>query len=543
MSLHFFSFQLSQLVAQNKDDLYTNNKINQHIDNSSSQAPISLEDINAILENDTQVYVYVPESIKEILLSSHKPLDNNEEITDELNFHFLKKQLSIAPISLVENSLANINRSSFSSEEIAIIDEYIKQLQKGHATIFLKTDSSTQKKHRRKLYCNLLVNKLLQTRSLQVCGNARIHGNLKVDGTINGKTIRRRIGATGATGATGLRGVTGATGPIGATGATGLTGPAGANGTNGINGANGATGVTGANGATGVTGATGTFSGVIADNAFTIVDAVDATKQLNFDVQGAPSTTTTIITNPTINRSLITPDIDGTVLVSQTGTNEVFIGGPTGPLHASNSGIQYSTTVANRAQIRFNQYGANTGIPGISTFKSRDATIGGLAPVIPGDVIFRATAVGVCNNAPTFSIPLSGLISINVVATPLGQAYIATDYELQLVSLDGPANGRRPVFKITSEGVIQLLETTSLPPHTTVPSGVVTLGAAGTFTVPNNKLAANSRVLLTVQPAQAPVGNIYVSAITANTSFTITSTAGAADSGVNVYYVIFAPLP
>jgi hypothetical protein len=297
------------------------------------------------------------------------------------------------------------------------------------------------------------------------------------------------------------------------------------------------------NGVTGATGPTGTFSGNLIDATTFIVNQTDPTKRLGFNMGGgAPGTTTTLATSQTTNLNMITPDIDGTVLVVQSGTNEVFIGGPTGPLHGSGSGIQYSTLVANRGQIRFNQYGVNAGIPGISTFKSRATTIGGLAPVIPGDVIYRASAVGVTDN---LSIPLSGLISINVASNgvPVGQGYIATDYELQLVSLDGPANGRRPVYKMTSEGVTQLLETTSAGPHTTVPSGVITLDGTGNFTIANSKLPANARIMLTIQPGVAPTGTVYVSAITANTSFIITSNAGAADSGVKVYYQIYAPLP
>lgn len=378
-----------------------------------------------------------------------------------------------------------------------------------------------------------------------LCANNFSVVDLVISGSVTGITT----GATGATGATGRTGATGpcCTGATGATGRTGATGPTGATGATGVGvtgatGPTGATGAAGAAGATGATGATGTFSGTIADNQFTIVDAIDATKQLQFDVQGSTATVTTFITNPTVNRNLITPDIDGTILVAQTGTNEVFIGGPTGPLHGSGSGIQYSTDVASRAQIRFNQYGNNTGVPGISTFKSRSAVIGGLTPVQPGDVIFRATAVGVTDN---LSIPLSGLISINVAPSgvPVGQGYIATDYELQLVSLDGPANGRRVVYKMTSEGVQELLETTSAGSHTTVPTGVVTLNGTGNATVLNSKIPANARILLTVQPGVGPTGTVYVSAITPNTSFTITSNAGASDAGVIVYYQIYIPLP
>jgi hypothetical protein len=96
---------------------------------------------------------------------------------------------------------------------------------------------------------------------------------------------------------------------------------------------------------------------------------------------------------------------------------------------------------------------------------------------------------------------------------------------------------------MTSEGVTQLLETTSAGSHTTVPTGVVTLDVTGNITVLNSKIPANARILLTVQPGVAPTGIVYVSAITANTSFVVTSNAGAADSGVRVYYQIYVPLP
>lgn len=298
-------------------------------------------------------------------------------------------------------------------------------------------------------------------------------------------------------------------------------------------GPTGPTGPQGPQGIPGPQGPTGTFSGTIADNAFTIVDATDSTKQLNFDVQGSPSTLTTIITNPTTNRSFITPDIDGTALVAQTGTNEVFIGGPTGPLHGSNSGIQYSTIVANRAQLRENQYGNNTGIPGISTFKSRGATIGSLAPVQPGDVIYRATAVGVTDN---LSIPLSGLISIVVPpgGVPSGAGWIATDYELQLVPLAGPANGRRQIFRITSEGIFHVRETANSM------AGVAVTGVGGSVTVLNNQITSTSRITLTIQDGgTVPTGFVYVSGRVIGTSFDITSST--LDVGVPVYYQIWEP--
>lgn len=284
----------------------------------------------------------------------------------------------------------------------------------------------------------------------------------------------------------------------------------------------------------------GAFNGQVIDTTFVILDATNNTKKINFDVQGSPNTQTTIISNPTVNRSFILPDIGGTALVSDSVDGIVFIN-TTGPLNSSNAGIQYSTTFPTRAQIQLNQYGANDGIPSVSTFKSRGSAIDSLAAVQPGDVIFRDIAVGVADDLST---PLSAMVSINIppAGVPVGQGYIATEYELQLVSLD--AAGTRPVFKVTSEGSLQLLESTSAGSNSTVPSGVVTLDASGEAVVLHSKIPGNARILLTIQPSPAaPVGTVYVSDITADTSFTITSTAGVGDTGLNVYYQVYIPLP
>lgn len=276
-----------------------------------------------------------------------------------------------------------------------------------------------------------------------------------------------------------------------------------------------------------------TTLGNILDN-FSIVDATDGTKSLQFDVQGTTGTKTTLVTNPTVNRSLSLPDTDGTVLAADAAGGQVFINAP-GALHGSNAGIQYSSTTANRAQIRLNQYGSNAGIPGVSTLKSRGATIGSLAPVQPGDAIFRDTAVGVTDN---LSIPLSGLISILVApnGVPAGQGWIATDYELQLVPLAGPANGRKQTFRITSEGIFHIKEAANAM------AGVATLDATGTAVVNNTQVTPTTKFSLTIQDSgSVPTGFVYQSARTAGTSFTIKSSAGAADSGVQVYYQLWEP--
>lgn len=104
-----------------------------------------------------------------------------------------------------------------------------------------------------------------------------------------------------------------------------------------------------------------------------------------------------------------------------------FFGNAPGTLHGSNAGMQYSSLIANRAQLRTNAYGAHTGVPGVTGFKSRAANIGGLAAVAPGDVLWRATAIGVC--ADNASVPLSGLLSFN--AKTVAAARIGCDLEVQ----------------------------------------------------------------------------------------------------------------
>jgi hypothetical protein len=68
--------------------------------------------------------------------------------------------------------------------------------------------------------------------------------------------------------------------------------------------------------------------------------------------------------------------------------------------------------------------------------------------------------------------------------------------------------------------------------------GVATL-AAGTVTVANTSVTATSRIHLTVQTPGGTVGSPYVSARTAGTSFTITSTSGTDTS--TVAYLICEP--
>jgi len=203
-------------------------------------------------------------------------------------------------------------------------------------------------------------------------------------------------------------------------------------------------------------------------------------------------------------------------------------------LHGSNAGLQFSSTTANRGACRFNQYGSNAGVPGITGFKSRGTNVGDLASCSAGDVLFRATAIGVA--ADNASIGLAATVSISVPTGGVGGNYLATDFEVSLTPLAGPINGRKQAFLVDSEGVLHGKESANCF------AGVATLGAAGTVVVPNTRVTATTKFLFTAQDGgPAPTGVIYQSARTVGANFTIASSAGAGDAGVVVYYQLWEP--
>jgi len=111
------------------------------------------------------------------------------------------------------------------------------------------------------------------------------------------------------------------------------------------------------------------------------------------------------------------------------GSARMF-GNASGPLHSSNAGIQYSSLISNRAQLRANAYGAHAGVAGITGFKSRGGTIGALATISAGDVMFRATAIGVPGDG--VSLNLAGLLSMQ--AAIIGATFVSTDLEVALAT-------------------------------------------------------------------------------------------------------------
>jgi hypothetical protein len=207
--------------------------------------------------------------------------------------------------------------------------------------------------------------------------------------------------------------------------------------------------------------------------------------------------------------------------------------------HGSNAGIQYTTTVPNRAQLRTNQYGPVTAGPGMTGFKSRGPIGGPDVAVIDLDLLWRATAIGV---APNLGIPLAGTISIQV---PTGgavgaNAWCATEFEVALVALLGGSNARRSVFKVMSEGQLALRETTVAPAIGSPSAGVAVLGAAGAVTVANANVAAGTRIVLAPQDGVPNVSGVVrpISRVV-GTSFTIESTALAVDAGASIYWQLW----
>jgi hypothetical protein len=156
----------------------------------------------------------------------------------------------------------------------------------------------------------------------------------------------------------------------------------------------------------------------------------------------------------------------------------VFVGQATRD-NLSSARVQNASIAANGAQYRSSQYGVNVGVPGISTFKSRGATVGALVPCLPGDVIFRATAASVTQSG---AIPLGGMISLQIPTDfpQTGQLWNAVEFELQLTPYAGtfPAppnpNARRVAFKVNADGEVQTLRGVRAGGPATLPANLAT---------------------------------------------------------------------
>jgi hypothetical protein len=205
-----------------------------------------------IHETSADTLVYVPHDVKNIL----ETINNGCNIFIDIGQEEYVAHKHDALVS-IQNAIDSI-RVLESLDKNMLLD-YQNLLLQGHACV---EDDDVQEigqiiRHKKtKKFCSLLVKSKLTAGQLTVCNDARIRGNLTVDGTINASGFG--VGATGPTGPTGATGITGATGPAGNQGSTGTTGATGETGSTGATGATGATGTTGETGSTGATGATGT---------------------------------------------------------------------------------------------------------------------------------------------------------------------------------------------------------------------------------------------------------------------------------------------
>jgi hypothetical protein len=297
------------------------------------------------------------------------------------------------------------------------------------------------------------------------------------------------------------------------------------------------------------------FSNNFIDSITHIVDSSTQSKQLNFNLNTSTvHTSTTIQTIQTLDRTFILPDTSGLGIVERTspldyrvilGSNNINLFGTAKlQITAYNDPSIIPSSLNSAAQVRVNQYGNSTAAPGLSCFKSRGPitnTVANLVPVVLNDHIMDISAVGV---TPGLGQSISGFLSFVVSSVPVsppGIGWIGTDFRVQTVSKNGGQNGRRPVFCVSSEAIPQLRESSS-PAGSSLGqpvSGIVAL-VAGSAIVPNTTLPADARILLTIQPGPVPSGQIYISSIVTNTSFTISSSNGS--DTCNVYYQIWQPI-
>lgn len=262
----------------------------------------------------------------------------------------------------------------------------------------------------------------------------------------------------------------------------------------------------------------------------TILSPTSALVNVTAGTFAPTNTLTSGIKSATLN-SLTLSSNDGLILINQKTRD-----------NGSNAGGQMSALRANRAQWRFNQYGANNAGGGITTFKSRALVVG--APlssadaVLVGDIIQGFTAIAITNNG---LIPLAYTQRLVVVSNTNGN--VACDWEISLAPTRGTTNSIRKAFAISADGIPRLREATA-PQEATYPSvaGLAVLDGTGTAVVSNLNVSASSRFNLTIQDGGAvPTGGIYISSRINGTSFTIKSMTG--DAGVQVYWQMFEPQP
>jgi hypothetical protein len=235
----------------------------------------------------------------------------------------------------------------------------------------------------------------------------------------------------------------------------------------------------------------------------------------------------------------------GVLNLGNTNATALGIGNPSGGLStfslfinqggasfSSNAGIQFSSTVANRAALRMNQFGNNAGIPGVVGFKSRGTNVFDMVSVADGDVLWRATAIGVTGN--NINVPLAGFLSLQVPTGGTNPTWVATDFSISLVPLAGPINSNREVAKFTSEAALQFINGTTAPVSAAAHGAIRYNNATPAFEVSLNGGAWTALATATSDSLQAAynagqtINEAAVAGTITQTPITITNTIGTA---------------
>lgn len=194
-------------------------------------------------------------------------------------------------------------------------------------------------------------------------------------------------------------------------------------------------------------------STVFSDATFAVYSSTDATKKWAFDASGQATGITTTLgsLNQTNKTVYIQPLVDssGTFVVANGATGQVFIGTNVA-LGGSNSGIQYASMIANRAQIRNIAFGNHTGVSGMTCGKSRGAFIGDNVSVNVGDSACRTTVQ--MGAATAGSFPISA--DTSYIAAQVNALSVAADMQWRLTN-DAGTLGQR--MYLTSEGALSTL--------------------------------------------------------------------------------------
>jgi hypothetical protein len=162
----------------------------------------------------------------------------------------------------------------------------------------------------------------------------------------------------------------------------------------------------------------------------------------------------------------------------------------------------------------------------------------------------RETTVVFTNYTVTVGVQFTlGEIVANGAGAEGVVAVINSATSISVVPVSGTATAFAALDVITgvTSGTVATLNTIAASSDAVYPpaAGIAELDGAGQVVVPNVNVKAGSRFQLTIQDGGTtpPTGFVYMAGRVNGTSFTIQSSAGAADAGVQVYWQMFEPQP